>query len=160
MTSGYACLAAGTPLVPHDFDLAPLGAEEVRLAVDYCGLCASDLDAIVYHLMQQGWIMKADETQHLSPGDIDLMAYNIAKQAELGGNPPTGTKEKQRLEIATLQQKRYIRDRWTETPNVQKRKRRAADPDITRTAKRLKRTAKDDRVARNEEIVRLTIRLQ
>ncbi|MGC1550306.1 MAG: NAD(P)-dependent alcohol dehydrogenase [Rhodanobacter sp.] len=43
---GWAATAADQPLVPQGFDLGPLGAEEVEIAVDYCGICHSDLSMI------------------------------------------------------------------------------------------------------------------
>lgn len=43
---GWAVQAAGKPLVLTEFDLGPLGAEEVEVAVDYCGVCHSDLSMI------------------------------------------------------------------------------------------------------------------
>lgn len=46
MTSGYAALEIGQELQPHSFELPPVARHEVRIQVDYCGLCASDVDAI------------------------------------------------------------------------------------------------------------------
>ncbi|WP_114238702.1 NAD(P)-dependent alcohol dehydrogenase [Dyella sp. C9] len=43
---GWAVQQAGQPLVLTAFDLGPLGAEEVEVAVDYCGICHSDLSMI------------------------------------------------------------------------------------------------------------------
>lgn len=43
---GWAAQEAGKPLVLSQFDLGPLGAEEVEVAVDYCGICHSDLSMI------------------------------------------------------------------------------------------------------------------
>ncbi|WP_430387987.1 NADPH-dependent aldehyde reductase Ahr [Dyella sp. 20L07] len=43
---GWAVQKAGEPLVLTGFDLGPLGAEEVEVAVDYCGICHSDLSMI------------------------------------------------------------------------------------------------------------------
>lgn len=42
----WAAMAAGQPLERHDYDPGPLGAEEVEIAVDYCGICHSDLSMI------------------------------------------------------------------------------------------------------------------
>lgn len=42
----WASLSAGAPLARHDYDPGPLGAEDVEVAVDYCGLCHSDLSMI------------------------------------------------------------------------------------------------------------------
>lgn len=42
----WAALAKGEPLQPHTFEPGPLGAEEIEIAVDYCGLCHSDISII------------------------------------------------------------------------------------------------------------------
>ena len=42
----WAALAAGAPLTPFDYDPGPLGAEDVEIAVDYCGICHSDLSML------------------------------------------------------------------------------------------------------------------
>ena len=38
--------AAKQPMVLETVDLGPLGSEDVEVAVDYCGLCHSDLSAL------------------------------------------------------------------------------------------------------------------
>ncbi len=42
----WAAHAAGGKLERHDLDPGPLGAEEVEIAVEYCGVCHSDLSMI------------------------------------------------------------------------------------------------------------------
>ena len=42
----WAALAAGAPLTPFEYDPGPLGAEDVEIAVDYCGICHSDLSML------------------------------------------------------------------------------------------------------------------
>ena len=42
----WAAMSPKAPLQPHEFDPGPLGAEEVEIAVDYCGICHSDLSMI------------------------------------------------------------------------------------------------------------------
>lgn len=44
--TGWAATAAGQPLELTTFDVGELGAEEVEVAVDYCGICHSDLSMI------------------------------------------------------------------------------------------------------------------
>ena len=39
--TGWAAKAPGAPLEPHSYDPGPLGAEEVEVAVEYCGIPAS-----------------------------------------------------------------------------------------------------------------------
>jgi uncharacterized zinc-type alcohol dehydrogenase-like protein len=50
----WASLSAGAPLQRHDYDPGPLGAEDVEIAVEYCGLCHSDLSMI-----ENAWGMSA-----------------------------------------------------------------------------------------------------
>jgi uncharacterized zinc-type alcohol dehydrogenase-like protein len=45
----YAAKSAGAPLEPFEFTPKPLGDEEVDVAVDYCGICHSDLSMIHNH---------------------------------------------------------------------------------------------------------------
>lgn len=42
----YAALSAGAPLEIFEYQAKPLGEEEVDIAVDYCGICHSDLSVI------------------------------------------------------------------------------------------------------------------
>jgi D-arabinose 1-dehydrogenase-like Zn-dependent alcohol dehydrogenase len=42
----WVAKAAKVPMVLEDVDLGPLGAEEVEVAVDHCGLCHSDLSVL------------------------------------------------------------------------------------------------------------------
>lgn len=42
----WAATAKGQPLVPYTYDAGPLGADEVEVAVEHCGLCHSDLSVI------------------------------------------------------------------------------------------------------------------
>jgi alcohol/geraniol dehydrogenase (NADP+) len=43
---GWSCPGARQALVPRSFDPGLLGPEEVEMAVDYCGICHSDLSFI------------------------------------------------------------------------------------------------------------------
>jgi len=42
----WAAQEASKPLVPHSYDPGALGAEEVEIRVDHCGVCHSDLSLI------------------------------------------------------------------------------------------------------------------
>lgn len=42
----YAALSQGEPLQPYEFDPGELGAEQVEVEVEYCGICHSDLSMI------------------------------------------------------------------------------------------------------------------
>ncbi len=44
--SGWAATAPKAPLERHSYDPGPLGAEEVEIAVEYCGICHSDQSMI------------------------------------------------------------------------------------------------------------------
>jgi alcohol/geraniol dehydrogenase (NADP+) len=44
--TGWAATAAGAPLERYSYDPGPLGEEEVEVAVEYCGICHSDLSMI------------------------------------------------------------------------------------------------------------------
>jgi len=45
----FAALSAGQPLQPYEFTPGPLGAEQVEIAVETCGICHSDLSMIDNH---------------------------------------------------------------------------------------------------------------
>jgi uncharacterized zinc-type alcohol dehydrogenase-like protein len=45
----YAATAPGAALTPFEFDPGPLGDEQVEIAVDYCGICHSDLSMLQNH---------------------------------------------------------------------------------------------------------------
>ena len=44
--TGWAATAPGAALERHSYDPGPLGAEEVEIAVEYCGICHSDQSMI------------------------------------------------------------------------------------------------------------------
>jgi len=46
IATGWAATAPGAPLQATRVDLGPLGAEEVEVEVEYCGICHSDLSMI------------------------------------------------------------------------------------------------------------------
>jgi uncharacterized zinc-type alcohol dehydrogenase-like protein len=45
----YAATVPGAALAPFEFDPGPLGDEQVEIAVDYCGICHSDLSMLQNH---------------------------------------------------------------------------------------------------------------
>lgn len=53
-THGYAALSAKGLLTPHTYELAPLGPDEVEVAVSHCGICHSDI-----HLIDNDWGVSA-----------------------------------------------------------------------------------------------------
>ena len=46
----YAALSAKSPLVPFQFSRRELGDKDVSIAIDYCGICHTDL-----HQMRNDW---------------------------------------------------------------------------------------------------------
>ncbi len=46
MIKAYAALEAGGELRPYEYDPGPLGAHDVEIAVEYCGICHSDLSML------------------------------------------------------------------------------------------------------------------
>ena len=42
----YAALQQGQPLQPYEYEPGPLGAEQVEIKVEYCGICHSDLSML------------------------------------------------------------------------------------------------------------------
>ena len=42
----WVAKAAKQPLILEDVDLGPIGAEDVEIAVEHCGLCHSDLSVL------------------------------------------------------------------------------------------------------------------
>jgi len=49
-TKGYAALAAGSELVPFEFDRRDVGAHDVELDIKYAGICHSDI-----HQAREEW---------------------------------------------------------------------------------------------------------
>ncbi len=76
----WAALQAGGKLEPFEYDPGPLGAEDVEIAVDHCGICHSDLS-----LLKNDWGM----TQypfvpgHEATGRVVAMGPN-AKGVKIG----------------------------------------------------------------------------
>src|SRR5262245_66117060 len=46
MSKAWTVKAAKQPMVLETVDLGPLGAEDVEVAVEHCGLCRSDLSVL------------------------------------------------------------------------------------------------------------------
>jgi len=47
---GYAAIAADAPLVPHEFERREIGPRDVAIAIEFCGICHSDL-----HIARNEW---------------------------------------------------------------------------------------------------------
>ena len=54
MINAYAALEAGGKLVPWQYQPNELGRDEVEIAVDYCGICHSDVS-----MLDNEWGMSA-----------------------------------------------------------------------------------------------------
>ncbi|KAF2865674.1 RNA polymerase III subunit RPC82-domain-containing protein [Massariosphaeria phaeospora] len=105
------------------------------------GVIASEkqLLDIVQLLMREGWLMEADQTQFLSPGDLHAMVQETVIEEEHHGIAPTGTKAKDDMVRSILRRKRKIRDGWLTVPaTLSSRKRQAPDSGHDRSTKRLK----------------------
>jgi DNA-directed RNA polymerase III subunit RPC3 len=113
----------------------------------------AELDAVIHYLMLQGWIIRTDDFQYLSPGDMHEVAQRDVTETEFDMKAPQGTKEKDRFAMSTLQRKREMRNDWLKTPKFQTRRRNATDPDIGRATKRLKIAGGNDRSVSQDEIV-------
>lgn len=46
MVKAYAAMEASAALVPYEIEFGPLAGTDVEIAVDYCGLCSSDVSMI------------------------------------------------------------------------------------------------------------------
>jgi alcohol dehydrogenase (NADP+) len=82
LTTAWAALDASSPMVPIVIDRGEVGATDVRIQIDYCGVCHSDLHAIrnawggtIYPIVPGheiiGRVMEigSDVTRH-RPGDV------------------------------------------------------------------------------------------
>ena len=77
----YATTAAGKPLEPFEYQWGKLGAEEVEIAVRYCGICYSDLSMIDNHWEMATFplvpghevagevVAVGESVTHIKPGD-------------------------------------------------------------------------------------------
>src|SRR5450759_77143 len=43
---GYAASDASAPLAPLEFDRRPVGSEDVRIDIKFCGICHSDIHQV------------------------------------------------------------------------------------------------------------------
>ena len=71
---------------------------------------------IIHKLMDKGWIMKAEESQFLSAGDLHSACRRVAIQRVCKGPVPEGNKEIEQVAAFTQREKRRVRDSWLETP--------------------------------------------
>lgn len=95
-----------------------------------------ELYDVIHTLMKEGWVIRLDELQYLSPDEFDDYVRREYME-EMGA--PSSAGEKNRM-IATCQaKKRKYRDEWCTIPNFStSRKRSAPESDYGRSAKRLK----------------------
>lgn len=89
-------------------------------------------------LMERGWVIRVEEAQYLSPGDLHALARQQVIDEAHGGVNPTGIKDKANVAIGTTRRKRRIRDTWLEAPQFFSRKRKANDSDYGIPSKRAK----------------------
>lgn len=85
---GFAAFKAGGPLEPYEYELGPLGPDEVDLNVDSCGICYSDVSMIdnawgftPYPLVPGHEIVgtiraTGEHVSHLKVGDVVGLGWN------------------------------------------------------------------------------------
>lgn len=84
----YATPAAGKPLQPFEYEPNALGRDEVEIAVQYCGICYSDLSMIENHWQMASFPLVpghevagtvaavGPDVKHLKPGDRVGLGWN------------------------------------------------------------------------------------
>ncbi|KAG9384421.1 rna polymerase iii protein [Pyrenophora tritici-repentis] len=75
-----------------------------------------ELYGLIRTLIETGWIRTVTETQYLSPGDMHDLLYQESIEQDNGGVQPSGTKDKDTVNRATLERKRRMRDEWLKVP--------------------------------------------
>ncbi len=80
-----------------------------------------ELLRVIQDLVEHGWVMTVTETQYLSPGDMHDILHQEAIEEVNGGIVPTGTKDKDNVQRATLASKRKMRDGWSAAPEFSRR---------------------------------------
>lgn len=86
----YAVKEKGAPLAPYEFDAGPLQPEQVEIAVEYCGICHSDLS-----MMENDWGMTS---YPLVPG------HEVAGRIVAMGDQVKGLKMGQRVGLGWYSQ--------------------------------------------------------
>ncbi len=66
----WVARAPKQPLVFDKSDLGPLGAEEVEVAVEHCGLCHSDLSVLTTLARAELGIPASDESDRHNKGSL------------------------------------------------------------------------------------------
>jgi DNA-directed RNA polymerase III subunit RPC3 len=104
-----------------------------------------ELHAILYALLEAGWLVPVDETHYLSPAERHAEAQAWALQNIYDGNWPTGTKALQALEAKAIERKRQVRDTSIQAPKEKIRfhqpindRKRPSEDDGNQPNKRLK----------------------
>lgn len=80
MIKAYAAMQPGGQLEPYEYDPGELGADEVEVDVQYCGICHSDLSVIDSEWGKMNYPVVAG---HEAVGTISMLGQNV-KHLELG----------------------------------------------------------------------------
>ncbi|KAF2202746.1 hypothetical protein GQ43DRAFT_479616 [Delitschia confertaspora ATCC 74209] len=103
------------------------------------------LHAILYALLDAGWLVPAHPTHYLSPGDRQSEAENAVIKELYEGMTPSGAKALNELKTLAIQRKRKVRDESLELPkNLIKfdrsntSRKRAAEDDGGQASKRMR----------------------
>lgn len=98
-----------------------------------------ELNAVIQNLISSGWVIQVAEAQYLSGEEMHMFARQQAIDELWGtGGAPTGTNDKVKLQLATMEQKRRIRDTWLEAPRLSSKKRKLNESDHGGSNKRVK----------------------
>ena len=85
---GWVAKAAKQPMVLERIDLGPLGAEDVEIAVEHCGLCHSDLSILNndWGLSQYPAILGHEVTGRIAARGPSTKGLEIGQRVGLGWN--------------------------------------------------------------------------
>lgn len=95
-----------------------------------------ELYDVIERLIERGWIRTMTESQYLSPGDMHDILQRETIEQDLGGQFPTGIKDKATCHRNTLERIRSMRDGWLQVPKFSRR--RQPDQDYSNPTKRVK----------------------
>lgn len=86
MIKAYAALTAGAPLQAYEYDPGPLVAGDVEIAVEYCGVCHSDLSMLnnEWGMTQFPFVPGHEVAGVISAVGSDVTHLNVGDRVGLG----------------------------------------------------------------------------